>query len=269
MNSSPLRIGIFSWFGFVLPLPERLKLIKKAGFDATTLWWEDEIGCPGIEKENMPKMVRESGLVLENIHVPYDDCNDIWSDVRSVRDAVVKRHLNWLEDCARFDIPLMVMHITDGPNPPFSPRNGIDSITRILNTAEEAGIVIAIENTERLDYTEFVLSEIESPYLGLCYDSSHDWLYDGVGAEILLKLGRYLKATHLSDNDGKKDRHWLPGEGIIDWNRVSRFFPNSTYDGFLTLEVCPGQEDLNQSPYNFLSKAYQQALWLEELLKSG
>ncbi len=38
------KYGIFSWFGFVMPLSERLELIKKAGFDSTCLWWEDEDG---------------------------------------------------------------------------------------------------------------------------------------------------------------------------------------------------------------------------------
>ena len=35
-------LGIFSWFGFVLPFEERITLIKEAGFTATSIWWEDE-----------------------------------------------------------------------------------------------------------------------------------------------------------------------------------------------------------------------------------
>lgn len=34
------NIGIFSWFGYVMPMKERLELIKKAGFDGVTIWWE-------------------------------------------------------------------------------------------------------------------------------------------------------------------------------------------------------------------------------------
>ena len=59
------KYGIFSWFGFVMPLSERLELIKKAGFDSTCLWWEDEEGAYPVKKTDMPKMVRDFGLSLE------------------------------------------------------------------------------------------------------------------------------------------------------------------------------------------------------------
>lgn len=51
------KLGIFSWFGFVMPLRKRLELIKNAGFDVTSLWWEDEEGNPPTRKDEMPRMV--------------------------------------------------------------------------------------------------------------------------------------------------------------------------------------------------------------------
>lgn len=53
--------------------PERLHLIKEAGFDAVSAWWEDEEGTPGIKKEHFPTLARDSGLILENIHVPLNN----------------------------------------------------------------------------------------------------------------------------------------------------------------------------------------------------
>ena len=32
----------------------------------------------------------------------------------------------------------------------------------------------------------------------------------------------YLRALHVHDNDGKADRHMLPGEGVIDWEDFAR-----------------------------------------------
>ena len=54
------KFGIFSWFGFVMSLSKRIELIKNAGFDSTSLWWEDEEGSPSIKKNEMPKIVRDS-----------------------------------------------------------------------------------------------------------------------------------------------------------------------------------------------------------------
>lgn len=36
------QLTIFSWFGFPIPMKERFKLIKSAGFAGVLLWWSDE-----------------------------------------------------------------------------------------------------------------------------------------------------------------------------------------------------------------------------------
>jgi sugar phosphate isomerase/epimerase len=238
-NIPKYQLGIFSWFGFVLPLPERLKLIREAGFNATTLWWEDEIGSPDIKKEHMPNIVRDSGLILENIHIPYDNCDDLWSEQKPSRDAIVNKYISWLNDCAKYNIPMMVMHITDSINLPSPNQYGIDSIFRLLKVAEDLGVIIAIENTGREDYIYFVLSEIQSNYFGFCYDSSHNRIYSKNDLTLLEKFANCIVTTHLSDNDGSKDRHWLPGEGIIDWEKLTNAFPKIKYTGYLTLGYRP------------------------------
>ena len=267
INSSQHQLGIFSWFGWVLPLPDRVKLIKKAGFGATTLWWEDEIGSPVIKKERMPDMVRDAGLIVENIHIPYDDCDDLWSEHKPTRDAIVNKYIHWLNDCAEYYIPIMVMHITNFsglPTPDQNGKYGLDSIGRLLKAAEDLGIMIALENTDREDYIHYVLSEIHSDYLGFCYDSSHNRRYGHNTLDLLRKRANRITSTHLSDNDGIEDRHWLPGEGIIDWNQLADLFP-SNYTGCFTLEVCPTEQELRQTPESFLSQAYKSALWLKKL----
>ncbi len=260
------NLGIFSWFGFVMPLPQRLELIKKAGFDATTIWWEDEIGSPKIKKEKMPKIVRESGLLLENIHLPYDDVDDLWSESKTLRDKIIYQHIQWLNDCAQLGIPVMLMHIIDRKFPNEPNKWGIQSIGQLLRIAEDLGVGIAIENTGSVDYIDFVLRELVSDHLVFCYDSSHDFLYSNDKAAILKNQGHRLKHLHLSDNDLEKDRHWLPGEGIIDWQQISKVFPRDTYRGNITLEVYPGEEDLRCSPQHFINKAYQSALWIRDIL---
>ncbi|AEE92051.1 Xylose isomerase domain-containing protein TIM barrel [Tepidanaerobacter acetatoxydans Re1] len=253
-DAAKVKLGIFSWFGFVMPLPARLKLIKGACFDATSLWWEDEQGYPNISKDEMPKMVKESGLILENIHAPFTNSSDLWSENLPVRKKILREHMIWLEDCAKYDIPIMVMHIMENEIPKLN-KYGIESISYLTKKAEEYKIKIALENTKLNGGIPFVLSEIQSDYLGLCYDSSHARLN---GEEALLEdFGHRLIALHISDNDGQKDRHWLPGNGIIDWNKFLESFPKDSYSGNLTLEVCPTEEEISAGPNEFLSKGFK------------
>ena len=250
-----IRLGIFSWFGYVMPFPKRLELIKKAGFDATCIWWEDEEG-PSIEKHEMPKMVVDSGLIIDNIHAPFCASNDLWSESSQAREEIIKKHMMWIEDCAKHRIPIMVMHLTEGEVTPAPNKYGVESMLSLVKVAEDLGVKIAVENTRREDNVPFVLSQIPSAHLGFCFDSSHANLGQGVDALLLKEYGDRLITTHLSDNDGMVDRHWIPGNGCIDWPKLGELFPSRSYRGSLTLEVCP---KWNKTPEEFLAKAFGSA----------
>ena len=258
-------LGIFSWFGFVLPFQERLKLIKEAGFAVTSIWWEDEGDPWPVKKESMPQLVRDMGLVLENLHVPYNNSNELWSEHQSVRFEFLQRHIRWLYDCANYHIPMMVMHLTEGVNHPAPNSNGVKSMLELVKVAEELGVIIAIENTRRSDNVPYLLSEIQSNYLGFCFDSSHHFLSDKQDFKLLENFGERLVTTHLSDNDGQDDRHWLPEHGIIDWAMIAKRIPAS-YQGCLTLEAYPMAKEREESPQIYLKRAYQKVKNVHDLL---
>jgi sugar phosphate isomerase/epimerase len=106
------------------------------------------------------------------------------------------------------------------------------------------------------------LSEIKSPHLGLCYDSSHSRLKKH--NYLLEEFKDRLFATHISDNDGFYDRHWLPGNGIINWFEISKIFPKD-YRGYLTLETRPTDEEAIQGPENFVNKAFERIKHIKRL----
>ena len=258
-------LGIFSWFGYVLPFQERLRLIKEAGFAATSLWWEDEDAPWPVKKESMPQLVRDMGLLLENIHVPFNESGELWSEQESVRSKIIRSHVQWLQACAEYQIPIMVMHLTEEGNHPAPNVYGLESLLQLVNVAEELGVIIAIENTLRSDNVPYLLDKIQSNSLGFCYDSSHYNLSDKKDFHLLDKYGERLVTTHLSDNDGLKDRHWLPGHGIIDWDMVAKHFPTG-YQGCLTLEAYPKEEERREAPQVYLERAYQKVNKVRNLL---
>jgi len=262
-----MKLGIFSWFGFVMPLPERLRMIKDAGFDGASIWWEDEEWPFIIRKQDMPQMVEDAGLVLENIHVPFNDSNDLWSEDTDARKNIVRKHVEWLNDCARLNIPLMVMHIIEGEDPPAPNKYGIESMSYLARAAEDLGVKIAVENTHRYDSVIFLLSEIKSKHMGFCYDSSHARLRQHKNGLLLKDYGGRLFATHLSDNDGLFDRHWLPGNGIINWDELMASFPED-YEGFFTLETVATEEEKKLGPEKFLMKAFKKISWVQGLFRA-
>lgn len=246
--------GIFHWFGYVLPLEERIKLIKQAGYDYVMLWWEDEVYPHTINRKEFIKILKYYDLKLDNIHLPSDNLNNLWSEDSTTRDKEVKVVNKWLNECKDCGAERVVMHNTQGANHIFNHYSGYDSHKSIISEAERIGIKVAFENTQMLSYTDFLLREISSPNMGFCYDSSHDFVNGGSFGEILNRWKDKLVAVHLSDNDGVCDRHWIPGKGHVQWNKIINIIKQSDIKSY-SMEAYPYEEEKNLQPYEFLIKA--------------
>ncbi len=251
-TESELPIGIYAGFGFSTPFADRMAMIHDAGFSATSIWWEERNEQRRRLRHLAPEVVRKAGLLLENIHVPYYNCADLWSPDPDKRRDAVELHARWIKDCIRHDIPMMVMHVALGPATPPPSALGVESLQRLVDVATDGDVTIAIENTRYEGYVNFLLEEIASPHLGLCYDSSHDHLYSDNSGQLLARWGDRLVATHFSDTDGRRDQHWLPGDGVIDFEELSAAFP-SHYAGSYMLEVTTREE--NEGLPVFLNRA--------------
>ncbi|MEW9096932.1 MAG: sugar phosphate isomerase/epimerase family protein [Clostridiaceae bacterium] len=259
------KIGIFSWFGYIMPIEERLRMIKDCGFTGVAIWWEDEEGLTISKKEQIPELVEKLGLHIENIHAPFCSSNDLWSSDESIRREVVNKHIQWIKDCSKFNIPLMVMHISEGFEIKEPNNMGVKSLGEIVEAAEEYGVKVAIENTDDNALIHYILSNLASPSIGLCFDTSHNEIASNRGINLLKLYGNRLFATHISDNDGLKDRHWTPFDGNINWNKIKEDFPKG-YNGYLSMEICAGDEDKKSSPEEYMKKAYDRIIKLRDLL---
>lgn len=250
-------LGLYAWFGIPVPITDRLKMIHDAGFDSTGLWWEEENEQRRRLRHLLPNLVRRIGLHIDNFHAPYAGCNALWSNNDDDREAMVSRHTGWVEDCARHGVDTLVMHVTQGTATPPPNDSGLDSVRRIVEVGENNGVTIAIENTRSTPHIDWLLERIPSTRLGLCYDSSHDWLYSAEPGALLRRWGRRVVTTHFSDTDGRRDQHWLPRLGVIDFPAIRDAGPWPSFDGCLMLEVVPQRR--KQSAEVFLNDAYRAA----------
>ena len=253
-------LGIFAWIGLEVPFPDRVKMIRGAGFAVTSVWWDEDNETRRRLRHLCPELVRHAGLILDNIHVPYRGCNELWSPVADERRSAVARHVTWLEHCGRPNIPAMVMHATTGADLPTDVAHGVDSFRRIVDVAEGLGVRVALENSRSAAHLYALFRAIDSPFLALCYDSAHDWLCSPTPLQLLNMLGGRLKATHFSDTDGVRDQHRLPGEGVIDFDAIGRAHNWAAYTGSLMLEVIAA--DKSEPPESYLARAFASAEWL-------
>ncbi|MGE5604172.1 MAG: sugar phosphate isomerase/epimerase family protein [Bacteroidota bacterium] len=251
------QLTIFSWFGFSIPMEERFKLIKSAGFDGVLLWWSDEYAAVDGDKRLHPEMARRHGLFIENIHTPIFRNNCLWEDCLE-GETVANILIDCINDCQKFNIPTAVIHLIHGNTPPSYNQIGLDRIKRLVEVAERKGVNLALENLRQPGVLDYLFSKIQSDRLGFCYDSGHENCYTK-GTDFLSQYGSKLMALHLHDNDGSDDQHWIPGEGSIDWKALLKKLKATGYSGPIAFEVeneSPRYSS-NKNPELFLRRAFQ------------
>jgi sugar phosphate isomerase/epimerase len=261
------KLSVNALFGYSLPLVERLRMIKATGFDEVVLFWGEKFLEIDGYRDLHPEMARGMGLGIENIHAPIGEANLFWIDSGD-SDDYEKRMLQCITDCAKYDIPAVVYHITC-PEPPIFNQIGLDRFKRMVDYAEKKNINIAIENIWHIDYLEYIFKGIESKRLGFCYDSGHENCFTN-GSDLLTKFGSKLMALHLHDNDGIKDLHQIPGYGTIEWTQLLHRVKLSGYNGAFALELNTNSKECVDESVSriFLEEAFTVGKRLSEVLEN-
>jgi len=255
-------ITIYAWFNYELPRKTYYNLIKQTGFDGVTLWWSNEFGDD--EFRNNPSLARNAGLYVENIHASFQEINHLWIDNLD-GNALTENLMRVVDDCAVQEIPTMVLHLSSGDPPAFN-EVGLNRVKRIVEKAENRGVNLAFENLRSVGHLEYVLTHVNSPRAGFCYDSGHHHCMTP-NDDLLSKYGSRLMALHLHDNDGRDDQHRLPFDGTIDWAVTMDKIAQTGFAGAVALEAGNmGYEGL--PPEAFLRLAYQRAKRLEGKIDS-
>ena len=152
---------------------------------------------------------------------------------------IVARKKTELQIVADMGVNTMTIHLGNSVAPHDTPESVLkqeENVLRCLDElvpyAESCGVTIGIENIWFLINTPERLlrfcREIDSPYLGCCFDSGHaHFVAHGKGLQmpndpdVLEKMLPWIVNCHIHDNDGSSDQHLAPGEGNIDWAHVT------------------------------------------------
>jgi sugar phosphate isomerase/epimerase len=193
---------------------ERLRLIKKVGFDSVMFWWGDEFENTDGSRYDLTDCALRLGLKVQTVHFPSTHADYLWRD--ETRRLYVDMLIKALYDCAHYGVENLVMHTTRQLiTPPYN-EAGLNEFKRAVAVAEKEGVNIAVENTRFPLYNRYIYENIPSKNVTLCYDTGHEHCYTK-DWDILSAFGSKLSTTHIHDNNGEKDEHHLMGEGNINY----------------------------------------------------
>lgn len=199
----------------------------------------------GFDFKTVKQLSDKFGVGIWSLHLPYMPFETI--DISSVDETVRNGTLEIFEDiidrACEIGIDKFVVHPSGEPIAESERaermKRSMLSLDRLAQKAAEYGAVIAVEDLPRTCLgrnSEEILQLISAnDKLRVCFDVNHLLGEDTcVFAE---RLGKKIITTHISDYDFVDEKHWMPGEGDIEWQNLLSTLQKIGYNGAWMYEV--------------------------------
>lgn len=196
--------------------------------------------------EQFQKKTEAQSLEVRSVHIPYGTKWDV-SDLKSeVREGAIKECTRYFDLKNILGAKIFVLHGSWEPvkneEREQRVRNCIESLRILAPIARDKGVRIALENLPRTCIGNTskemirIVDSVDVPEgLRICFDSNHT--LQEKPEDFVAACGSRIITTHMSDFDGKDEKHWLPYEGIINWTAVMTELVKAGYPGPFVFET--------------------------------
>lgn len=192
----------------------------------------------------------DNGIKVESLHAPFSQINSIWLE-GDEGEVMLARLFDSVDKCARYEIPVSVVHTSSGWNPPAISDIGLSRYEKLFEHAERCGVVIGIENLRRADVFDYFMKNYN---VGFCWDCGHEYCFTE-GVRFMRDYGERAVMLHIHDNmcECGGDNHLLPFDAEIDFGSVARDLADKDYKGTLMLEISKLSKRNGKAIYGELS----------------
>ncbi len=240
-NASTWRLG--TSVGNIFKLSqEKVKELAAAGFTDVEVGFgrinnRDDLKALNDQVKTVKKWFAEEDINIWSIHIPYGRDIDI-SLIDEGDRALAVQELTSLFKAARpLEPEKLVIHPSFEPIPDEERADRlkacISTLPQLMKIASKYNMELTIEDLPRscLGNTSAEMNQILAavPGLTVCCDVNH--LLQETTEAFIDAVGSSIVTLHICDYDGIDERHWLPGKGIINWNKVLESLELAAYDG--------------------------------------
>ncbi|MDI9498293.1 MAG: sugar phosphate isomerase/epimerase family protein [Bacillota bacterium] len=238
------KLGLSSGF-FREPSLENWRSALDAGFTEVELGMSAEEDVSSMLQKSAARLAffRDVGLNVSSVHLPFSEVYD-----PSLLDGEARRQtldrfrdlIAWTGDAG---IGIAVIHASYEPIPEADRaarlEAAVDSIAELGEWARRQRVRLAVENLPRTclgnTAADMLALSGRGEYASICFDVNH--LLIETHAEFYEQIAPHTITTHLSDYDRINERHWMPGEGTIDWAELWQLLQVHDYQGRLIFEL--------------------------------
>lgn len=242
-----------------------IELYKNAGFESLDYTLNQMTSDENIfNKDNYKERAEyirtyagKTGIGFNQTHTPFSFDVKIWNN--HYDDIVYPRVLRSLEITAMLGAKIAIVHpihhmVFSGHEEEIFELN-MKYYRGLIPYAREYGIKIAIENMFQADALrkhivddtcsrseEFIryIDTLDSEYITACLDVGHVGLImrTDEAEDMVRALGHdRLGALHIHDNNYREDQHFIPGMGLLHWDKITAALGEIDYTGDFTYEA--------------------------------
>ncbi len=272
-----MTAGVYT--GDLADFEKELKQLKTIGFDCidyqgfvntqTPLYEMSETDFEAYLCEQK-RMVAEVGLEISQVHGPWRSHKCYMTE--EGRKAELEYAIKAVRGCAILGGDRMVMHPVMAQGRIDVDHDSLKAVNRafflrLCEVGRENGVVICLENMPfpcqclaRPRQTLEFVKTLNSEWFRVCLDTGHCAVLGLSAGDAVRLIGKdYLWVLHVHDNDGLRDRHLPPYDGVLDWDDFSDALAEIDFDGTLSLEtVVPKTLDA-EGRERMLRELYRQA----------
>ena len=216
---------------------------------------------PIIRWKDVINYAKNEGIELWSFHLPFSpfQMNDISTPDDFVRKTTIDYHKVLIDRAAGLaGIKNFVIHPSGEPNEESARAEHMkyakESLVILSDYCAQYGARILVENLPRtcLGRSKEDVKELLSAdeRLRCVFDTNH-LLGGRCPVEFIREIGDKIVSLHVSDYDGVDEKHWLPGEGIVDWVALMDALDGIGYAGPILYELGYGVPAHTTRPHAF------------------
>ena len=242
-----MKIGMSS-MGFELT-EENFKSLSENQIDAIEVSMSAD-KYKDIDYKKLQKLSEGYGVALWSYHLPFTPFSEVEPSASdsAVRRKTVEYFGELIKKGGDIGIDKFVIHPSGEPIEACDREERIkcsmETLDRLAELASREGAVICVEDLPRTclgNCADDILKLISAnEKLRVCFDTNH--LLEDDNLNFIEKVGEKIVTVHVSDYDFINERHWLPGEGKIDWQKLYPALMEKGCSGVWMYEIalkCP------------------------------
>lgn len=223
------------------------KIAALEGVSHVEINYADLIDKTPVELALMKDKLDDAGISVWSVHSPFGTYQEISESDERLRFKALAMQKNLIPLARIIGARVIVIHPggrIPKENRALHEEKLLLSLRELVEAAEQTGVRYGLENLppgcmgDEPDVLLQYIREIDSPHLGITFDTGHAYLNGGF-QECFELLKEDIISFHIHDNDGRRDLHLEPGYGSLDWEKFNQTFRSIEVNFPMIIECEP------------------------------